>query len=132
MTTRRPLVTDLPFSRQFALLLDRRRLAALPPSTPADTARATGIPLQTLLYLLDGTSSSPRLSTARALCVGFDISLDYFDCATEEECQRYLAQRWLRNAPEAARQLADEAQRLSPRGQHNILSILEWIRRAAR
>ena len=125
-------MNDLPFSRQFALLLDLRRRAELPPYTPAETARATGIPLQTLLYLLDGTSSSPLLNTARTLCVCFDITLDYFDCSTEDDCQRYLAQRWLGNRPEAARQLADEAQRLSPHGQRNILAILEWMRRAAR
>ena len=123
---------DLPFSRQFALLLELRERAGLPPYTPADTARATGIPLQTLLYLLDGQSSSPRLNTARQLCQCFDITLDYFDCATEADCQQYLADRWLSGAPGQAQQLAAEVEQLSPRGRRNILALIELLRRVTR
>ena len=120
----------LPFSRQLEVLMELRESIDRPPHTPADVARATGISLQTLLNLLNGRSNSPRLTTARQLCTCFEITLDYFGCTTIEECQNYLMQRWLTEAPEPVRSIADVAGGISPRGQRNILSIMEWLRRS--
>ena len=120
----------LPFSQQLEILMELRKSIEKPPYTPADVARATGISLQTLLNLLDGKSSSPRLATARQLCDCFEITLDYFGCTTIEECQTYLMQHWLADASEPVRSIADAAGGISPRGQRNILSIIEWLRRS--
>lgn len=120
----------IAFARQLSLLLEMRRQTTRPPHQPADLAKISGVPLQTLLYLLEGRSLSPRLDTAHRICSSFEITLDYFDCDTEADCKRYLMHQWLISAPTNLQEIAAEVEQLTPRGQRNALSMIELIKRA--
>ncbi|MEO8396274.1 MAG: XRE family transcriptional regulator [Chloroflexota bacterium] len=120
----------LPFQRQFSILLETVRQPDGQPYSTAMIARATGLSEQSLLYLLDGRSVSPRLDTLRRLCHFYDISLDYFDCETEESCRAYLAKEVAGRSSALVRDIAQESETLTSSGQRKVLVILEWVRRA--
>ncbi|MCK6580616.1 MAG: helix-turn-helix domain-containing protein [Anaerolineae bacterium] len=119
----------ISFARQLHLLLERHRSQTGKPLSIRSLAGSTGISVQALLNLADGSSLFPRLDTARALCRFFGIALDYFNLETEAECMAYLAA----HQPDSMlRDLSQEANSLTPRGRRNVLAIMEWIRRAVR
>ena len=98
--------------------------------TLADVAHATGISYQTLANLIEGKSSNPRLKTLQTLCQFYGISLDYFACETETDCQNYLVQHRMQVASPVMHEIASAYGDLSPRGQRNVLAIVEWMRLA--
>lgn len=116
---------DVAFQEQFRLLLETQRDPQGQPYSLAAVAKAVGLSEQALAYLLDGRSQQPRLDTLRRLCRFFQISLDYFQCETAAACRAFLAQQ----SPTLTA-VAHESETLSSGGQHNVLSILEWLRRA--
>lgn len=93
-------------------------------------SKAIGISDQTLANLLQGKAANPRLKTLLALCQHYDISLDYFACETEAACQEYLYRHRFRKALPLIDEIENAAAHLSPKGQRNVLSIMEWMRRA--
>lgn len=119
----------IPFQQQFRILLDTLRDPQGQPYTLSAIARTTELSEQSLAYLLEGRSQNPRLDTLRRLCNFYHISLDYFDCETEADCQAYLI-RQLSVSSILLHDIAEEAAALTPKAQRNVLAILEWIRRA--
>lgn len=120
---------NLIFGEQLRILIDFYPNKNGQPDSITHIAEATDISVQTLLNLLDGTSASPRLDTARRICEFYGISLDYFDCETEAECRDYLVQQRVETASPIVHQIERETDELSQRGKHNILSLIEWVRR---
>ena len=90
-------------------------------------ARAIGLTQQTLQNILHQRIDNPRLNTLRALCVFYEISLDYFDLPTEETCHHYLAAQQLKLAPSIIHQIDHETRGLTAKGHRNILAVLEWM-----
>lgn len=122
-------VDRLTFGEQFRLLIRFQTDAHGQPHSMTKVAEATGISVQTLLNLLDGTAGSPRYDNARRLCRFYGITLDYFDCETEAACRDYLAQHRIDAATPETHTIEEESQALSPRGKRNILAFIEWVRR---
>jgi transcriptional regulator with XRE-family HTH domain len=95
--------------------------------TLREVAQAAGISTQALANILEGEAPDPRLNTLRGLSDFFQISLDYFACRTQEACQIYLARRSIQESSPTIRQITRASKQLSPRGQANILVILQWL-----
>lgn len=95
--------------------------------TLREVAQAVGISTQALTNILDGEAPDPRLSTLRAICNFFQVSLDYFACLTQEACQNYLTLRPNQSNSPTIQQITHASQQLSPRGQANVLVILQWL-----
>lgn len=117
----------ISFQQQFQILLDQLRDPQGKPYSLATLAQATGLSDQSLAYLLEGRSQFPRLDTLRALCRFYHISLDYFACETEADCHRYLLEQ-LAASSTLLNDIAVEAAALTPKGQRNVLTMLEWLR----
>ena len=117
----------LSFQQQFHILLNLLRDPQGKPYSLGTLAQAAGVSDQSLTYLLDGRSQSPRLETIRSISHFYHISLDYFDCATESECRAYLVSR-LAQSSSLLQDIAAEAATLTPKGQRNVLTMLEWLR----
>jgi len=122
----------LTFGEQLRILIDFYPNKHGQPDSITHIAEATDISVQTLLNLLDGTSASPRLDTARRICTFYGISLDYFECKTEAECRDYLVQQRLLGASQLTQTIERETQAMSPRNKRNVLSLMEWIRRTGK
>lgn len=118
----------LSIDQQLAILLDQGVDRAGERHRLSEVAAATGIRYQTLAKLLNGQSSSPRLSTLLALCHFYDISLDYFACDTEAACRHYLELHHARLASPLIREIEHESARLTDQGQRNVLTIMDWMR----
>lgn len=95
----------------------------------SQVAQATGISDQALANLLQGKSANPRLSTLLALCRHYGISLDYFACESETACRAYLYRHQMA-ASSLIGEIENAAAHLSPKGQRNVLAIMEWMRLA--
>lgn len=96
----------------------------------AAIAHAADVGEQTLLNLLDGTTRSPRIDTARRLCRFFGIDLDYFSLETDEQCRDYLLQHRMNHSSSLVKEIAREASMLTSRGQQSVLALLELRQRA--
>lgn len=95
--------------------------------TVAQVARTTGIREQTLLNLLHGRASDPRLDTLQKLTECFGISLDYFGVTSEAECFAYLVRHGkLGPAPGITQHIEREATGLSAGVERVLLTITEW------
>jgi transcriptional regulator with XRE-family HTH domain len=108
-------------SYQIRLLIDLLPSASGHPYSPARIAAATGISDQTLLNLISGKSDNPRLDTLQKLCAFYGISLEYFECASEQRCTEYLAHRRLEASSPIAHEIAVAADALSPQGKEKAL-----------
>ena len=115
----------LTVAEQFRILLEW----SSSPQSLRSVAQATGLTPQALAKLLAGHAANPRLQTLRALCGYYGIALDYFDCATIADCQAYLYAARCNGSPLLSR-IESDLQTLSPRGQRNVLVVLEWMQRA--
>ena len=93
-------------------------------------AKAAGISSQALANIIQGKSENPRLKTLQALCQYYGISLDYFACESKAECEAFLYKHQMETASELVFEIEHEAAELSPKGQRNVLNIMEWMRRA--
>ncbi len=120
-------VEPLSFQQQFHILINVLRDPQGKPYSMATLAKAAGVSDQSLSYLLDGQSQYPRLETLRAICSFYHISIDYFECDTESDCRAYLLE-CLAESSTLLHDIASEAQALTPRGQRNVLTMLEWLR----
>ena len=118
-------------SHRFRLLAEFLTDETGHPYSPTRIAAATGISDQTLLNLISGKSDNPRLDTLQKLCAFYGISLEYFDCASEESCIAYLAQRRIESSSPLIHDIAAEAEALSPQGKENVLTLLAWIESAS-
>lgn len=121
----------ISIARRMKLLLEHTPNPHTRPSTVIGLAEAIGLTQQTLQNILHERIDNPRLNTLRALCGFYKISLDYFDLPTEETCRHYLAAQQLKTAPMMIHQIDHETHSLTERGQHNILSSLEWMNAAS-
>ena len=118
---------SITFQQQFQILIDRLRDPHGKPYSLGTLAQATALSDQSLAYLLEGRSQFPRLDTLRAICRFYHISLDYFACETEADCHRYLLAQ-LASSSSLLNDIAVEAAALTPKGQRNVLTMLEWLR----
>jgi transcriptional regulator with XRE-family HTH domain len=121
----------MPVARQVQLLLAHTPQPNTEPYTLLAVAQAIGVSKQTLSNIVNGRSDNPLISTLRGLCEFYNISLEYFDCVTEDECLNYLAAQQLKVAPPLVQQIHSVTSHMTPRGRRNILSALEWIWRGA-
>ena len=119
---------QFPFKEQFRILINSVLTPEGNKYSIAAISRGTGLKEQTLLYLLDGGTEYPVLDSARKLCRFFHITLDYFECQTEAECQEFLAQSAAQQASEVIRQIDEQAETLTPSAKGNVLRLLERIR----
>lgn len=120
-----------PFCLQLTLLIEAVPQSSGQPYPVADLARQMGVSPQALLNLLNDKSHHPRLDTVRRLCRVYGISLDYFECATEAACLDYLARHRVASSTQL-QEISRSAETLTPRGQRNVLKILEWLRHVRR
>ena len=118
----------LSFQDQFQVLLDTVHATDGSPYSLAAISQGTGISVQNLSYLADGTTQHPRLETLRRLCRFYDITLDYFGCKTEADCRSYLMQRAAEGASLIVREIDQEAETLTPSAKGRILRFLERFR----
>jgi transcriptional regulator with XRE-family HTH domain len=103
------------------------------PRTVAQVARTTGIREQTLLNLLHGRATDPRLDTLQKLTECFGISLDYFGMTSEATCFGYLARHGkLGAAPGVTRKIEREATGLSAGVERVLLAVTEWREHGAK
>jgi hypothetical protein len=80
---------------------------------------------------VNGRSDNPFLNTLRGICEFYKISLDYFDCVSEDECLHYLAEQQLKLASPIVQQIQTVTSHMTPQSRRNILSALEWVWRGA-
>lgn len=128
MKTEAEYNTQISVSEQIRLLLELGTGADI---NISQVAQATGISDQALANLLQGKSANPRLSTLLALCQHYGISLDYFACESEAACRAYLYHHQMQAASPLIGAIENAAAHLSPKGQRNVLAIMEWMRLAA-
>ena len=103
------------------------------PRTVAQVARTTGIREQTLLNLLHGRTTDPRLDTLQKLTECFGISLDYFGMTSEAACFGYLARHGkLGVAPGITQKIEREATGLSGGVERVLLVVTEWREHGAK
>lgn len=112
-------------SQQVSLLINEGIASTGQSASVAEVARAIGVSHQALMNLVRGKSDNPRLDTVRGLCAFYNISLDYFDCPTEDACRHYLIEQ---RQTALLREIALLSARLSPKGQRNVLALIEWVR----
>jgi transcriptional regulator with XRE-family HTH domain len=124
-------ISSLSLSHQIRLLVDSLTDETGHPYSSARIAAATGISDQTLLNLISGKSDNPRLDTLQKLCAFYGISLEYFECTSEQRCIEYLAHRRLEASSPIAHEIAVAADALSSQGKENVLTLLEWIESAS-
>ncbi|MEQ8677204.1 MAG: helix-turn-helix transcriptional regulator [Aggregatilineales bacterium] len=96
-------------------------------SSPADIARFTGMSHQTLMNLLQGQSTNPRLDTLRGLCDLYGISLDYFDCASADQCRAHLLQQATTRNASVLREIMTRTEMLTADGKKRVLRLMEWM-----
>lgn len=92
-----------------------------------DIAAAGDITAQGVANILDGITPHPRLDTLRNICRLFEVSLDYFDCQDEAECENYLAKRSIEIGSDTLHLINSESMSLSPLAQENVLQVLQWL-----
>jgi DNA-binding XRE family transcriptional regulator len=102
------------------------------PYTLTAVSEATGISLPTLSQLRNGKITNPQLNTLRAICNFFQIPLRYFDTKTAEECQQIIAQRGheAASSDDHPNVVTRMAATLSPEGQRDLLTVIQWARAA--
>ena len=87
-------------------------------------ATATDLSAQSLLYMLDGRTNNPRLGSLRRICRFYNISLDYFECSSEEECRSFLAQNAVHLASPLVREIDQNAEALTPSDKSRVLRLI--------
>lgn len=112
-------------SEQITILIEEGIIHTGEFATITEVAKEVGISHQGMMNLVQGKSNNPRLHTLQALCRLYGITLDYFACTTKEECQHYVIQH--QRTP-LLDEIAEQSAQLSPKGERNVLSLLEWIR----
>ena len=112
-------------SEQIAILIEEGTTKTGQTATITEVAKAIGISHQGMMNLVQGKSNNPRLRTLQGFCQLYGITLDYFACTTKEECRYYLAQHQRTSLLD---EIAEESAKLSPKGERNVLSLLEWVR----
>ena len=113
-------------AEQLALLLEYGLDLSGKRYTVPQLAAAGQISDQTLLNILNGRTDSPRLSSVRAICAVYGLSVDYFDCETIAACRAYLSYHRQRVLPLVG-DIADSASDLNPDNRQRIANIIRWI-----
>ena len=113
-----------PFREQLRILI--QTLAAPDGNAYNITAiaSATDLSAQSLLYMLDGRTNNPRLDSLRRICRFYNISLDYFECSSEEECRSFLAQNTAHLASPLVREIDQNAEALTPSDKSQVLRLI--------
>lgn len=127
------MATHISLDRQLALLWTHVRSVEERCFTVTEVAQALNLQRQTLVNLLHGQASNPRLETLRALSDFFCIPLDYFSLTSEGACLACLLRHQRLGASPALLCRIDlEARRLSPAATQNVLTILTWRQQAVK
>lgn len=120
--------TGLTLRQKLTLLITEGQLVnGDPVANMADIARLTGVSQQTLANLLQGQSTNPRLDTLRGFCDLYGISLDYFDCASEDQCRAHLLQQATTRNGSVLREILSRAETLTTGGKKRVLRLMEWM-----
>lgn len=90
-------------------------------------ASATDLSAQSLLYMLDGRTNNPRLDSLRRICRFYNISLDYFECSSEEECRSFLAHNAAHLASPLVREIDQNAEALTPSDKSRVLRLIDRV-----
>lgn len=117
--------TPLSVGQQLHYLIQWTKVNRKKPHSLREIAAASGITTQGMANILDGITPHPRLDTLRNICRLFEVSLDYFECQEEAECELYLVQRSIESG--TLHVINSEALRLSPLAQENVLQVLQWL-----
>lgn len=117
------------FRQQLTLLIAHTVNAQGKSYSLVEVAEGSGLSLQGLHYLLEGRNDSPRMETSYRLCEFFGVSLDYFDCATENECLSYLATQGRETSPSVITEIDQEVHKLSDKGRRNVFSMITLLSR---
>lgn len=114
----------------------REQLQILIQSIPAPTggvydipaiAKATGLSAQSLLYMLDGRTNNPRLDSLRSICRFYNISLDYFECRSEEACRSFLAQQAAHLASPLVHEIDQKSEALTQADKSRVLRLIDRL-----
>lgn len=92
-----------------------------------EIAAAGGITAQGIANILADITPHPRLDTLRNLCRLFEVSLDYFDCKDELECENFLVQGLIETRSNTLHLINAESMHLSPLAQENVLQVIQWL-----
>lgn len=120
--------TEFPTGQKIRLLIEAAQpMNGAQISTAADIARLTGISHQTLMNLLQGQNTNPRLDTLRALCELYGISLDYFDCENDVDCRAHILQKATINRNSMVSEIIEHTEQLSATSKQRVLRLMEWM-----
>ncbi len=117
-----------PFRDQLRILIDALPSPDGSSYTLAAIAQATNLTEKSIRYMLSGRTQNPHLDTLRHLCRFYQISLDYFECNSEEECRAFLGQNAALHASDVVREIDQQAETLTPSAKNNVLRLLERFR----
>ncbi|HEX2619338.1 MAG TPA: helix-turn-helix transcriptional regulator [Phototrophicaceae bacterium] len=126
-------MTDyLTVAEQLRILFDEIKPSDNRPYTLKDVSQATGISLPTLSQLRNGKITNPQLSTLRAICHFFRVPLTYFDTRDIQECYAIIAKRDQGDGDQGdgINFIANMAATLTPEGQRDLLTVIQWARAA--
>lgn len=106
--------------------------------TMQQVSSVVNVSLAGLSRMRSGEITNPSITTLKQICKFFDISLDYFQCYSEEDCRAYLRQadsRIVRKRiedlpPPLNAQVFLRSMGLSDEAQRDLLAILKWVRAA--
>jgi transcriptional regulator with XRE-family HTH domain len=121
----------LPLKDLVNFLFDTIRHPDGRPYTTQEVADKLSISPATINQMRTGRSRNPTLPTLREVCRFFDISMDFFQCRSYDECYALLTEDRTQDSPQAA-EIAFRASVLSPKSQEDILRIITWVEAAER
>ena len=117
-----------PFREQLRILIDTLPSPEGNSYTVAAIAEATELTEKSIRNMLNGRTQNPHLDTLRQLCQFYQISLDYFECESPEECRTFLLQNAAQRASEVVREIDEQAETLTAPSKGNVLRLLERLR----
>src|SRR5690606_35122804 len=100
------------------------------PYTMLEVSQVIGVSPPTLSQLRNGKITNPQLNTLRAICRFFNVPLHYFDTRSTEECYAILAKGRSDDDIEGINYIAHMAAALSPEGQRDLLTVIQWAHAA--
>lgn len=109
------------------------------PYTITDVSLAAGISVGVLSLLRNNRNCNPTFATLSGISKFFGVSLDYFNCQTQDECRLYIENPANRTPPNyenmpspIARQIFSKALGMSDYGRRELLRMAEVVETADR
>jgi len=86
----------------------------------------------TINQLRTGRNKNPTVPTLQEIARFFGVPLNFFDCATFDECYAVLAGQRPEDLPGTIAEIAFRASGLTAKSQEDILKIITWVEAAER